>query len=120
MVTADGTVLDLLKTLRKDNTGYDLKQLFIGAEGTLGVVTKMALLLPREPEVVKVALMACPSFSSAVLALNRAKQDLGVFLQAFEFFDRASLDLVIKMLKGTKDPLPKTPAPFYSHGDNSP
>jgi D-2-hydroxyglutarate dehydrogenase len=46
IVLADGRVLDLLKTLRKDNTGYDLKQLFIGAEGTLGIITKVALVAP--------------------------------------------------------------------------
>ena len=50
-VLADGRVLDLLRTLRKDNTGYDLKQLFIGAEGTLGVVTAAALKLYPKPEV---------------------------------------------------------------------
>ena len=50
-VLADGRVLDLLSVLRKDNTGYDLKQLFIGAEGTLGVVTKVAILTPRRPKV---------------------------------------------------------------------
>ncbi len=49
-VLANGEVLDLLSVLRKDNTGYDMKQLFIGAEGTLGVVTKCAVLVPRRPQ----------------------------------------------------------------------
>lgn len=51
-VLPDGTVLDSLSTLRKDNTGYDLKQLFIGAEGTLGYVTGVSLLTPRLPKVI--------------------------------------------------------------------
>lgn len=49
-VLPDGTVLDNLSTLRKDNTGYDLKQLFIGAEGTLGLITGVSLLTPRRPK----------------------------------------------------------------------
>jgi D-2-hydroxyglutarate dehydrogenase len=65
VVLASGEVLNLLKTLRKDNTGYDLKQLFIGAEGTLGVVTKVALLAPRKPRRVDVTFAAAPSFSGA-------------------------------------------------------
>ena len=113
VVTADGTVLDLLRTLRKDNTGYDLKHLFIGAEGTLGVITKVAISTPRAPKQVNVTLLACLTFSCAVAALNRAKRDLGEHLRAFEFFDRESLDLVTKMLKGASDPLPQSPAPFY-------
>ena len=69
-VLADGAVLDLLRVLRKDNTGYDLKQLFIGAEGTLGVVTKVALLAPL-PARVDVAFVAATDFSSCV-AMSRA------------------------------------------------
>ena len=86
-------MLDLLRTLRKDNTGYDLKQLFIGAEGTLGVVTKVALLAPRLPTVTDVTFVAVPSFAAACAALRRAKQDLAEILSAFEFLDRASLNL---------------------------
>lgn len=52
-VLPDGTVLENLSTLRKDNTGYDLKQLFIGAEGTLGLITGISLLTPRRPKVKK-------------------------------------------------------------------
>lgn len=113
VVLADGTVLDLLRTLRKDNTGYDLKQLFIGAEGTLGVVTKVALIAPRRPARVDVAFVAVPSFAAACAALRRAKRDLAELLSAFEFLDRASLELVNATLPGTEDPLPGTPAPFY-------
>lgn len=67
VVLADGTVIDTLKTLRKDNTGYDLKQLFIGGEGTLGVVTKAAILTPPKARSVQVALLACSSFQDALV-----------------------------------------------------
>jgi FAD/FMN-containing dehydrogenase len=67
VVLADGTIVDTLKTLRKDNTGYDLKQLFIGGEGTLGVVTKAAILTPPKARAVHVALLACSSFENALV-----------------------------------------------------
>ena len=112
IVLANGEVLDLLRTLRKDNTGYDLKQLFIGAEGTLGIVTKIAILTPRAPTNVNVALFGLDSFASCVELLKLARGRLGEILSAFEFFDRESLDLVLEQLKGTRDPLAK-PCPFY-------
>lgn len=64
-VLADGTILNCLTSLRKDNTGYDLKQLFIGSEGTLGVITAVSILCPPKPRAVNVAFLgrwgACPS-----------------------------------------------------------
>ena len=80
---ADGSILDLLSVARKDNTGYDLKQLFIGAEGTLGVVTKVALLAPRLPARVDVAFVAAPDFASCVAMLRDARSRLGDVLHAF-------------------------------------
>lgn len=61
-VLADGRVLDCLSTLRKDNTGYDLKQLFIGSEGTLGVVTAVSILCPRKPSSVNVVFLGKTPF----------------------------------------------------------
>ena len=113
VVLADGRVLDLLRTLRKDNTGYDLKQLFIGAEGTLGVITKIALVAPPRPIATNVAFAGAPSFDAAVAAMRLAKQSLGGALSAVEFLDRASLELVLRELTGTKDPLPHAKSPFY-------
>ena len=113
VVLADGRVLDLLRTLRKDNTGYDLKQLFIGAEGTLGLITKIALVAPPRPIATNVAFAGAPSFDAAVAAMRLAKQSLGGALSAFEFLDRASLELVLRELTGTKDPLPHAKSPFY-------
>lgn len=73
VVLADGTVLDMLSVNRKDNTGYDLKNLFIGAEGTLGMVTRCAIAVPPRPSSVGVALLACADFGGVegVLALAR-------------------------------------------------
>ncbi|KAJ2766128.1 D-lactate ferricytochrome c oxidoreductase, partial [Coemansia nantahalensis] len=63
VVLPDGTVLDNLSTLRKDNTGYDLKQLFIGSEGTLGVITGVSIATPRRPSAVNVAVLGVPSYA---------------------------------------------------------
>jgi D-2-hydroxyglutarate dehydrogenase len=112
-VLADGAVLDTLSTLRKDNTGYDLKQLFIGSEGTLGIVTQVALLCPPKPQAVNVAYLACPSFAAATATLGVAKQKLGEILSAFEFLDRESLDITLKYLPGARNPLPESTAPFF-------
>ena len=59
---ADGEVLDCLQTLRKDNTGFDLKQLFIGSEGTLGIITAVAVLCPTKPKAVTTAFLSLESF----------------------------------------------------------
>ena len=115
VVLADGRVLDLCRALRKDNTGYDLKQLFIGAEGTLGVITKVALAAPPRPTATNVVFAGAPSFAAAVAAMRLAKRSLGGALSAFEFLDRASLELVLRELKGTKEPLlgGRKKWPFY-------
>lgn len=60
-VLADGRVVDCLAKLRKDNTGYDVKQLFIGSEGTLGVITAVSILCPRKPKSVNVAFLGAPN-----------------------------------------------------------
>ena len=62
VVLSDGRVLDCLQTLRKDNTGLDLKQLFIGSEGTLGIITAVAILCPTKPNAVTTAFLALESF----------------------------------------------------------
>jgi len=112
-VLADGATLDTLSVLRKDNTGYDLKQLFIGSEGTLGIITQVALLCPPKPQAVNVAYLACPSFAAATASLGVAKQKLGEILSAFEFLDRESLEITLQHLPGARDPLPDSDAPFF-------
>jgi D-2-hydroxyglutarate dehydrogenase len=113
VVLADGRVLDLLSVLRKDNTGYDLKQLFIGAEGTLGVVTKVALLTPRRPTSTQVAYLACASYAHVLQTLMCARTVLGELLSAIEFQDRRSLELVLQHTPGTRDPFAGSVHPFY-------
>ncbi|BBM97114.1 (R)-2-hydroxyglutarate---pyruvate transhydrogenase [Marchantia polymorpha subsp. ruderalis] len=113
VVLADGTVLDLLGTLRKDNTGYDLKQLFIGGEGTLGVVTKVSIITPPKLASTNVAFLACEDYVSCQKTFAQAKLQLGEILSAFEFLDRYALDVVLKHLDGTRDPLPDSKQHFY-------
>lgn len=93
VVLADGTVLDLQNRNRKDNTGYHLKHLFIGAEGTLGVVTKVNLYCPSRPTARNVALVACETFQHVIDSLKLAKAELGEILAAFEFMDQNALEL---------------------------
>ncbi|TMW56256.1 hypothetical protein Poli38472_008904 [Pythium oligandrum] len=111
-VLADGTVVDALSTMRKDNTGYDLKQLFIGSEGTLGVITKVSILTPPRSSSVNVALLGCEDFESVQKAFVEAKQHLGEVLSAVEFLDRQSLDMVLSQQDWTKDPL-ESSYPYY-------
>lgn len=96
MVLADGRVIDSLSTLRKDNTGYDLKQLFIGGEGTLGVVSKLSILAARKPKCQLVAMLGCASYEHVLRAMQQARSELLEIVSAIEFLDRESLELVVK------------------------
>lgn len=113
VVLADGRVLDMLRTLHKDNTGYDLKQVFIGAEGTLGVITAAALKLFPKPETAVTALIACPTLESTIALLHTLQQATGGLLSAFEFFPRFGLELVLAHIPQTRDPLTQ-PSPWYA------
>jgi len=114
VVLADGRVVDLLQALRKDNTGYDLKQMFIGAEGTLGVVTQVSILCPPAPAAVNVCFLAVPAFADVQKVFVRARRELGEILSAFEFLDRESMEMALEQLEGVRDPLPQAGAPpFY-------
>ena len=84
VVLPSGEIWDGLKALKKDNTGYDLKHLFIGAEGTLGVVTRLVLRLFPKPASECTALVACPSYAGVLDLLRRARAELGGALSAFE------------------------------------
>lgn len=110
VVLADGTVLDNLTALRKDNTGYDLKQLFIGSEGTLGIVTAAAIALPRASASVQLAFLGCETYEAVLRTFAAAKKDLGEVLSAVEFLDRESFELVMSQ----KDHL-GVRAPFNSN-----
>ncbi|KAG5190927.1 FAD-binding domain-containing protein [Tribonema minus] len=105
VVLADGTVLDLLRTNRKDNTGYDLKQLFIGAEGTLGVVTKVAIATPPRPTAVSVAILKCPNFDVVLQLFALAKTALGEILSAVELMDSLAVETAMARCPGLKRPM---------------
>src|ERR1700683_3863789 len=94
IVLPDGRVLDLLKTLHKDNTGYDLKQLFIGAEGTLGIVMAASLRLFARPAQMVTAFTAVPSPTAALSFLGHMQSRTGGLLSSFELVSRPTLDLV--------------------------
>ncbi|TCD66383.1 hypothetical protein EIP91_001432 [Steccherinum ochraceum] len=100
VVLPDGTILDQLTTLRKDNTGYDLKQLFIGAEGTLGIVTGVSILAAPAPQSTNNVVLALPKFDNVLPLFVEAKKQLSEILSAFEFFDREVYELAVKHGQG--------------------
>jgi FAD/FMN-containing dehydrogenase len=102
---ADGRVWDGLRGLRKDNTGYDLKQLFIGAEGTLGIITAAVLKLFPKPRAVLTAFVGLQDPRAAVRLLHAAAAKAGGTLTSFELMQRIALDFVLKHLAGSRDPL---------------
>ncbi|MEO8225016.1 MAG: FAD-binding oxidoreductase [Gammaproteobacteria bacterium] len=105
VVLADGRVLDGLRSLRKDNTGYDLKQLFIGAEGTLGFITAATCKLYPLPRSIVTAWVATPTVRAALDLYAAAREQLGDDLTAFEFASHATLELVLKNIPGSRAPL---------------
>ncbi len=112
VVLADGRILDLLRLLPKDNTGYDLKQLFIGAEGTLGVVTAAALKLFPQPRSRAVGFAAVSSPAAALALLGQMQARTGGLVSAFELIPRVALELVTAHIAGCRDPL-AAPSPWY-------
>ncbi|XP_060074111.1 D-2-hydroxyglutarate dehydrogenase, mitochondrial-like [Ylistrum balloti] len=98
-VLPNGEILDCMSTLRKDNTGYDLKQLFIGSEGTLGIVTAASVLCPQKPSAVSVAFLGCESFAKVLDIYKEAKGMLAEILSAYEFLDEASVSVNKENLK---------------------
>ena len=94
-VLPDGRILDNMTTLRKDNTGYDLKHLFIGSEGTLGIITECALLCPPLLTNRNLAMLSCKSFDCVLNILKTAKSELSDLIQAIEVIDSYSVDTVL-------------------------
>ena len=110
VVLADGRIWDGLRALRKDNTGYDLKHLFIGAEGTLGLITAATLKLFPRPQTHATAWVAVPDPAAAVRLLGRLRDAAGDNVTAFEIVGRAALDLVLRHIPNARDPLAGKPA----------
>jgi len=113
VVLPDGRVWDGLRALRKDNTGYDLKQLFIGAEGTLGVITAAVLKLFPKPARRETALAAVPGAEAALGLFQRLRDEAADALTAFEFMDRQSIELAAAHVEGVADPFAE-PHPGYA------
>jgi FAD/FMN-containing dehydrogenase len=105
VVLADGRVLETLSALRKDNTGYDIKSLFLGAEGTLGVITAASLKLFPQIVVQAAALAAVPDVRAAVTLLGELRQASGDRVSSFELIPRIAIELTTRHIEGVTDPL---------------
>ena len=108
-VLPDGSVWEGLRRLRKDNTGYDLKHLFIGAEGTLGVVTAAVLKLFPRPRDEVTALASVPDARAAVALLGHLREATGDWVSSFELMAHTAIDFAVRTLPGTADPFPDAP-----------
>ncbi len=113
VVLPDGRVLDQLRRLRKDNTGYDVKQLFVGAEGTLGVITGAALKLYALPAEFLTAFVALGGIGDAVALLGRVRDTFGDEVVAFEYLPRVAHELAVQHVAGTVVPF-AAPHPGYA------
>ncbi len=112
VVLADGSVWNGLRQLRKDNAGYDLKQLFLGAEGTLGIITAAVLKLFPLPRERATALVAVTDAHAACQLLGMARRETADAVSSFEYLPRFALDLVAQHIDGGSNPLPE---PAYEH-----
>jgi FAD/FMN-containing dehydrogenase len=105
VVLSDGRVWDGMRALRKDNTGYDLKQLFIGAEGTLGIITGAVLKLHPKPKMSATGMVSLASVEDAVALLQLAQERSGSRVEAFEIMSRSQLALVLKHHPQMRSPI---------------
>src|SRR5271170_3349833 len=105
VVLADGRILRNLNKLKKDNTGYDLKNLFIGAEGTLGIITAAVLRLVPRPRSVETAFVGVASAEAALALLGVAQESTAGGVTSFEIMTRRGIELVLEHAAGCRDPL---------------
>jgi FAD/FMN-containing dehydrogenase len=112
VVLADGRILDNLNKLKKDNTGYDLKNLFVGAEGTLGVITAAVLRLVPRPRAIETAFIGLPSAKAALALFAIANERAAGGVTSFELMTRLGIEMVLRHAAGSRDPLQK-PYPWY-------
>jgi FAD/FMN-containing dehydrogenase len=113
VVTASGEVWDGLRGLRKDNTGYDLRDLFIGAEGTLGIITAATLKLHPMPSARLTAFVAVADPQSALALLELAQRRLAASLSAFELMSALCLELVLRHFPDCRTPLSDAKSPYF-------
>src|ERR1700683_2651913 len=112
VVLADGRILENLNKLKKDNTGYDLKNLFVGAEGTLGVITAAVLRLVPRPRAIETAFIGVPSAQAALALFAIANERAAGGVTSFELMTRVGIEMVLRHAAGSRDPLQK-PYPWY-------
>ncbi|MGB8305895.1 MAG: FAD-binding oxidoreductase [Pseudolabrys sp.] len=112
VVLADGRIMNLLSKLKKNNTGYDLRHIFVGAEGTLGIITAAVVKLFPRPRAVETAFIAVPSPAAAVKLLDLAQARVGGTVTSFELIIRDVVEFAIKHAHGVRDPL-ATKHPWY-------
>jgi len=105
VVLADGRIMNLLSKLKKNNTGYDLRHIFVGAEGTLGIITAAVVKMFPRPRAVETAFIGLPSPAAAVTLLNLAQARLGGTVTTFELIVRDVIEFAIKHGHGVRDPL---------------
>ena len=105
VVLANGEVLNGLSSLRKDNTGYDLRDLFVGAEGTLGVITAASLKLFPIPRTIETAFLAVPGMQAAVEVLARLREATGDCVTSFEYLPRIAVEFTTRHVPGVVGPL---------------
>lgn len=109
VVLADGRIWSSLKTLKKDNTGYDLKDLFIGSEGTLGIITAAALKLFARPAEKATAFAALENLDQVLELFKRAEAVAGMHLTAFEFICRTGVEIGVRHVEGVRSPFVEIP-----------
>ena len=112
VVLADGRILEALSALRKDNTGYDIKSLFLGAEGTLGVITAASLRLFPALRAHATALVAVADVAAAVALLARLREASSERVSSFELIPRVAVELTVRHVPGVRDPLERA-YPWY-------
>ena len=111
-VMPDGSIWNGLRKLKKDNTGYDLKDLLIGSEGTLGIITGAVLQLVPKPEHKLTTMVALPNLGAALEFFQTAREKIGPALTAFELISRLGITFVTRHMTGARDPFAK-PHPWY-------
>jgi FAD/FMN-containing dehydrogenase len=112
VVLADGRIWNGLRALRKDNTGYDLRNLFVGSEGTLGIITAAVLKLFPRPQTRLTAFVGCASPHDALALFGRLRKGAGEALTAFEYMPRFAIEIILKHVQGAVDPLAEPHASY--------
>jgi len=119
VVTGDGVVLDMRNRLRKDNVGYDMKQLFIGSEGTLGVITRVVIQAATAPLVLSTAMFECPDWKSCLALVALARKHCGEILRALEFIDGPTMAITAPYLAAARGGRPGAALPFTASATDS-